>query len=84
MIGCKSKKETTLPLCHQSCTNAPPPLLVGAVCWRIRRGHHASIPGDQGEGVDVSDTAADAEPTHAAAEARRQELIAPAAVINVP
>jgi hypothetical protein len=27
------------------------------VCWWVRRGHHACLPGAQGEGVHVPDTA---------------------------
>jgi hypothetical protein len=42
--------------------------LLRAVCWRVRRGHHASLPGAQGEGVHVPDTTA--EPSSAAAQAR--------------
>ena len=44
--------------------------LLRAVCGRIRRGHHASLPGAQGEGVHVPDATAEPEPSSAAAQAR--------------
>jgi len=45
-----------------------------AVCRWVRRGHHASLPGAQGEGVHVPDTTAEAAPSSAAAQTRCQGL----------
>lgn len=61
---------------HYGHTKAPHTLwsLLPAVCGRIRRGHHASLSGAQGEGIHVPDTMAESEPSPAAAQVPCSDL----------
>jgi hypothetical protein len=65
--------HSMLSLGHAKALDTPRSL--HAVCRWIRRGHHASLPGAQGEGVHVPDTTAEAAPSSAAAQTRCQGLM---------